>query len=138
HCGDVRDEVECLRALPGVVAAWDAALRARWLDAARTLAPALALAAYRDLPAALDCVDAMARLDLLAAWTAGARGAGATQLADVTPMLPAILCGVPTPGRVHAVSVVAGGGREFGPGVPGLLRGPRRVFGAARPGGATG
>ena len=63
-------------------AAWDAATRTAWLDAALALPPRPALAAYRDLPGALERVAAMARPPLLAAWRAAARddrrrGAGA-------------------------------------------------------------
>jgi nitric oxide reductase NorD protein len=133
HCGAAVDEVEILRALPDPVGAWDAALRARWLDAALGLAPALSLAAYRELPAALDCVDPAARPDLLAAWEGGARASGAARLVDVTPMLPALLCGVPAPARAHAIALITRVAHGFPVGVPGLLRNLPRLYEAAEP-----
>jgi nitric oxide reductase NorD protein len=107
RCGSQLDEVEFLRALPAEIGAWGAALRGAWFEAALALPPPLALVAYRALPAALARVAEPARPDLLAAWRNATADGAAAALADVTPMLGALLAAVPDVTRTDAVAVVA-------------------------------
>ncbi len=133
RCGAELEEVEFLRPLPSQIAGWDATLRTRWLDATLGCPTALALAAYRILPEALERVAAPSRLDLLAAWGRAAADGGAAALVRVTPLLGALLGGVPDGARAHAVGVAARVAAAFPAGVPPLLRNLPRLYDAADP-----
>src|SRR5262245_49776375 len=131
HCAGELDEAEFLRALPGSIGGWDTAERAAWLDAALSLPPPLALVAYRELPRALDRLDASLRPRFLAAWRIAALDRSARELAEVTPLLAALLTAVPEAEREGAVTVVEQVTRTFPAGVPGLLRSLPRVYESA-------
>ena len=78
------------------------ARRLRW-----PLPPRLAVAAYRDLPDALERVSATARPALLGAWHAAAVHGGApAELVELTPLLGALLASVPAPARAGAVAAL--------------------------------
>jgi nitric oxide reductase NorD protein len=128
RCGSRLDEVEFLHALPPEIATWDGGLRSAWLTAALALPPVLAVAAYRDLPAALGRVAEAARLHLLAAWRSAAADGAAAALAEVTPLLAALLGAVPETARMDAVTLVARVAAEFPCGVPALLRSLPRLY----------
>ena len=127
RCGSQLDEVEFLRALPAEIATWDGGLRRAWLAAALALPPPLALAAYRELPGALERVVEAARPTLLAAWRSAAKS-DAASLADVTPLLGALLAAVPEATRTDAVTLVARVADAFPAGVPALLRSLPRLY----------
>ncbi len=128
RCGGQLDEVEFLRALPAEIAAFGDALRGAWLEAALALPAPLALVAYRDLPCALGRVAEVARPDLLAAWRSAAADGAAAALADVTPLLGALLAAVPDGMRTDAVAVVARVAGAFPAGVPALLCSLPRLY----------
>src|SRR5262249_4311943 len=131
HCAGELDEAEFLRALPGSIGNWDTAERAAWLDAALSLPPPLALVAYRELPRALDRLDASLRPRFLAAWRIAALDGSARELARETPLLAALVTAVPEAEREGAVTVVEQVARTFPAGVPGLLRSLPRVYESA-------
>src|SRR5262249_43477887 len=68
HCAGELDEETFLRALPAAIAGWEAGERVTWLEVARALPPALAVATYRELPLALARLSATLRPRFLAAW----------------------------------------------------------------------
>ncbi len=131
HCTDELDEAEFLRALPGSIAGWDTAERAAWLDAALSLPPPLALVAYRELPRALDRLADPLRPRFLAAWQMAALDGSVRELAEVTPLLAALLAAVPEAHREGAVAIVEQVARAFPAGLPALLRSLPRVYESA-------
>jgi hypothetical protein len=128
RCGSHLDEGEFLHSLPAEIATWDGGLRSAWLAAALALPPPLALAAYRELPRALERIGEPARPQLLRAWRrAAADGAGAA-LAELTPLLGALLAAVPETARADAVALLARVADAFPAGVPALLRNLPRLY----------
>src|SRR5262249_59929771 len=95
HCAGELDEETFLRALPAAIAGWEAGERVTWLEVARALPPALAVATYRELPLALARLSATLRPRFLAAWQAAAVDGGTPELAVVALLLPALLAAVP-------------------------------------------
>ena len=134
HCGGELDDTTFFRALPEAIGAWDAGLRTAWLDVSLALPPRLAVAAYRDLPGALERVSAAARPALLGAWHAAAVHGGApAELVELTPLLGALLASVPAPARAGAVAALDEVAAAFPAGVAGLLRSLPRLFDEAPP-----
>jgi nitric oxide reductase NorD protein len=133
HCGGEVDGTTFLRALPPTIGGWDERLRAAWLDAALSLPPRLAVVAYRDLPDALGRLTPAARPALLAAWRAAAADGAATELAELTPLIGALLVSVPGSARDDAVAALDQVGAAFPAGVPGLLRSLPRLYDEASP-----
>src|SRR5262249_56281824 len=85
HCAGELDEEAFLRALPAAIAGWEAGERVTWLEAARALPPAVAVATYRELPLALARLSATLRPRVLAAWPAAALPRGARPMAAGAP-----------------------------------------------------
>jgi nitric oxide reductase NorD protein len=133
HCAEEVDEATFLRALPGAIGGWEDGLRAAWLDGALSLPPRLALVAYRDLPEALERSTAEVRPVLLAAWRAAAADGAAAELAELTPLLGALLASVPAAERAGAVAMLGEVARSFPAGVTGLLRSLPRLYDEAAP-----
>lgn len=133
HCGGETEESTFLRAIPVVVGGWDDGLRAAWLDGALSLPPRLALVAYRDLPGALDRSTADVRPVLLAAWCAAAADGAAAELAELTPLLGALLSSVPAAERAGAVAALGQVAGSFPAGAAGLLRSLPRLYDEAPP-----
>jgi nitric oxide reductase NorD protein len=131
HCAGELDEAEFLRALPGSIGGWDTADRAAWLDAALSLPPPLALVAYRELPRALDRLGDSLLPRFLAAWRIAAVDGSAPELAEVTPLLAALLAAVPEADREGAVTIVEQVARAFPAGLPALLRSLPRIYESA-------
>ena len=130
HCAGELEEEAFLRALPAAIAGWEAGERVTWLEAARGLPPALALATYRELPLALERLSATLRPRFLAAWQAAAAG-GPRELAEVVPLLPALLTAVPDVERGGAVAIIEQVADEFPAGLSALLRSLPRLYESA-------
>jgi nitric oxide reductase NorD protein len=128
RCGDEVDDGELLQGLPEDIVTWEPALRSAWLTAALAVPVPLAVAAYRELPRALARLGAPDRPRLLGAWQRAAADGAAAALAEVTPLLGALLAAVPAAQRADAVALVARVADVFPAGVPGLLRSLPRLY----------
>src|SRR5262245_25009197 len=133
HCEAELDPVEFLRGLPAEIVTWHDERRRTWLETALAVPPLLAVAVYRDLPGALERVAESARDELVGAWRTAATAGNAVALAEITPLLGALLAAVPAAARSDAVAVVAGVADVFPAGFPAVLRALPRLYEAAPP-----
>jgi len=127
HLHPALDEALALAALPTAVAAWSAAERRTWIEAALALPPAAALALYRDVPATLAGLDAPMRMALLAVLGRFA-GAPPAEVAPALALAAALLRAVPPASHALAVSLLGQVADRFPPGAPALLGSLPRLF----------
>jgi nitric oxide reductase NorD protein len=121
--------------LPGALAGWSDAERARLLGLVGTLAsaaPRHALAVARALPGALAALDGPARAGVLAA-LAALDARVAPELAEVAPVVGALAGAVPAAHRVEAVALVAELAARFPEAALAALKSLPRVYEEAAP-----